>query len=83
MCKWCDENDEMMGCQDCGRLLCWDVKGHDDIISSPYVSASGDVYCEVCGPEYDKEEDEGYDMYDGPIEDIPAFYPQDPMERMG
>jgi hypothetical protein len=73
MCDWCDENNgEPIGCQNCGRMICWDNKAEDDVFSRPYVTASGDVYCVSCGARMDQEEedaieDEGYynDYTDG------------------
>ena len=50
MCKvLCDDTDEMQSCQDCGRLICFDVKHGDDIMRPAYVTASGDLYCDRCG----------------------------------
>lgn len=50
MCDWCKENDgEPIGCQDCGVMLCWDITGFDDVLSQPYVTSYGDVYCLRCG----------------------------------
>lgn len=75
--------DETAGCQGCGCLLetkvCDCCKGEfldysargsgDDIIRRPYVTTSGDLYCDRCGREHDRaeeeaQEDEGY--YDVP-----------------
>jgi hypothetical protein len=55
MCNLCDENDgEMESCQDCGRLICFDLEHNDDICSRAYVTASGDVFCSWCGKRYDE-----------------------------
>lgn len=75
--------DETVGCQGCGCLLetkvCDCCKGEfldysargfgDDIIRRPYVTTSGDLYCDRCGREHDRaeeeaQEDDGY--YDVP-----------------
>jgi hypothetical protein len=72
MCEWCEENGgEPASCQDCGRMICWDHESGtgDDVITRPYVTASGDVYCVRCGSRMDQEEDDaineegGYDPY--------------------
>ena len=59
MCYLCDESgDEPVGCQDCGCLICFDIEDGDDILRPAYVTASGDLFCDRCGPEYDREEDD-------------------------
>lgn len=64
MCDMCDENDgEMVGCQDCGRLICFDVKYKDDIVAPAYVTASGDLFCSSCGQRYDQEEEEAAEEF--------------------
>jgi hypothetical protein len=71
MCDWCEENDgESLGCQSCGTMICWDVKvgEGDDIISRPFVTSSGDVYCTGCGIEMERAEQES-------MEEEAAFYP--------
>lgn len=69
MCDWCDENGgEPISCQDCGRMICWDVEVgvEDDVLTRPYVTASGDVFCFRCGSRYDEAEEEAADEeYDG------------------
>lgn len=68
MCEWCEENGgEPISCQDCGKLLCWDIEGEgDDIMGRPYVTAAGDVFCVSCGQSVDRaeEEDEYSDLDD-------------------
>lgn len=46
-----------MGCQDCGRLICFDVKQGDDILRPAYVTSSGDLYCDRCGMKNDEDDD--------------------------
>lgn len=66
MCQLCIENDgEMESCQDCGRSICFDEKPDStDVVDKAYVTASGDLFCQRCGREYDKaqEEEEGADI---------------------
>lgn len=60
MCNWCDENNgDPISCQNCSKMLCWDHEGEgDDVISRPYVTASGDVYCVSCGRRMDQDEED-------------------------
>lgn len=64
------ENDGPPGCQGCGNLykvkdcqgcgetfIDWGSKGYDDVISAPYVTMSGDLYCARCGPGCDEDEE--------------------------
>jgi hypothetical protein len=57
-------------------MICWDHKVKmDDIISPAYVTNSGDVFCRVCGMEYDRREEEddylGWnDYYPGVDQDV-------------
>ena len=69
MCELCDENGgEMMGCQDCGRLICYDNEPNNiDVVDRAYVTASGDLFCSRCGSRYDQEEEDSFedeDFYD-------------------
>jgi len=59
MCDLCDENDgRMESCQDCGRLICFDVPANSvDVIDRAYVTASGDLFCTRCGRNYDATEE--------------------------
>ena len=71
MCDWCEENEgEPAGCQSCGTMICWDVKvgEGDDILSRPFVTSSGDVYCAGCGREMERAEQEV-------MEDNVGFWP--------
>lgn len=65
------------GCQSCGRLywtkkcpICdkafinWSAKGFDDICAAPYITESGDVYCDFCGPRYEDEEEPWEEEWD-------------------
>lgn len=63
------------GCQNCGRLIDRGTKGYDDIVSAPYVTESGDLYCIPCGRETDRaqreaDEADGFGDFD-PYEDEP------------
>jgi hypothetical protein len=56
-----------INCQDCGRIIYWDdemkepVKSIDDISAPPYVTESGDLFCSLCGPQYDEPDEDDYD----------------------
>lgn len=59
MCEMCKERDgERVSCQDCGCLICFDegASSGDGIIRQAYVSLSGDLYCDKCGPYYDRDD---------------------------
>lgn len=76
MCSICDENNgEMAGCQDCGRLICFDVESSDDVVARAYVTASGDLFCARCGRAYDEAEEEEFeeDYYELPDETYMEF----------
>lgn len=80
MCDLCKENGgEPTVCVDCGRLICFDYEGHgDSVMASAYVTMSGDLFCNRCGPEYDEietHEDDGFYPEEHPTEyDFP--YPE-------
>lgn len=59
MCELCDKSDDgsMESCQDCGRLICWDVETGDDTIRPAYAAASADLYCDRCGSAHDRAEE--------------------------
>ncbi len=62
MCKeLCDADGEMQSCQDCGRLICFDVNAGDDIIRPAWVTSSGDLFCDRCGSVHDRAEEEEFD----------------------
>lgn len=43
-------------------MLCYDVEGAgDDVICSPYVTASGDLFCSRCGRGYDEADEAACD----------------------
>lgn len=65
MCHLCDDDEDgdMQSCQDCGRLICFDVEGDDDIISRAYVTQSGDLFCRRCGASNDRAEEATEDEY--------------------
>lgn len=60
MCDLCEEREDgtMESCQDCGRLICFDVESHDDTIAPAYVTSAGDLYCRPCGLAIDQAERE-------------------------
>lgn len=73
MCELCDENGgEMLGCPNCGRLICFDIKGGDDVCQPAFVTSSGDLLCRRCGIRWEQEEEQmmeeeaiyGYEEYD-------------------
>lgn len=58
MCEMCDEvEDGIVTCQDCGSMICFDD-------GTAYVTASGDLFCNRCGREYDEAEFEDGDDWD-------------------
>ena len=67
---WGDDDSEWDCCQDCGRLIDWDMQGlGDDIVQPGYVTASGDVFCRQCGVQYDRREESMLDdEWDGVVE---------------
>lgn len=69
MCDLCEESEtgEMQSCQDCGRLICFDVQGDDDVVTRAGVSSSGDLYCSRCAAQHDREEEDADDQmeFDG------------------
>jgi len=59
MCEeLCDSEFGPQSCQDCGCLICFDVEHGDDILRGAYVTASEDLFCNRCGREYDRQEEE-------------------------
>lgn len=60
MCDMCKANGgEMIGCQDCGALICFDVEEvGDDHIRGAYVTTCGDVKCAPCGMRDDREREQ-------------------------
>lgn len=64
-----DDDGYEGGCQNCGRLIDKSAKGYDDIVSAPYATESGDLYCIPCGREVDRaqretDEADGFGDYD-------------------
>jgi len=64
-------NNEPVGCQDCGKLfwtrtcescgktfLDWELQGHDDVCSAPYVTEDGDLLCYSCFRAYQQDIEE-------------------------
>lgn len=75
MCWLCDENDgDYVHCQDCGRLICEDFGGSDDVVDRPYVTASGDLFCARCGRGHDEREEAMDDDLDFGWEYPAAWY---------
>lgn len=59
MCELCDENGgEMLSCQDCGKLICFDIEGGDDVCQPAFVISSGDLLCRRCGIRWEQEEEQ-------------------------
>lgn len=71
MCKELCENDDVgpQSCPDCGRLICFDTTGFDDIMAPAYVTESGDLFCDRCGRAHDRAEEE----FDGEDDDVDEF----------
>ena len=64
MCYLCKNNDlgdgfggDFESCQNCGRLICFDVDSGDDVIRPAYVTSSGDLFCDPCGRKHDEPEE--------------------------
>ena len=72
MCEYCDSEETMMYCQDCGKWLCYDHVGEgDDVIGRPYVTTSGDLMCVWHGRRHDEaEEAEGDDLEEAEGDDL-------------
>jgi len=50
---------EWGSCQQCGAMLEEDAPPYSiDVVRRPYVTASGDVFCDVCGSRYDQADEE-------------------------
>ena len=59
MCDLCDEHDgEMVSCQDCGCLICFDAEEEDDVVRKAYITAGGDLFCSACGRGQDEDEED-------------------------
>lgn len=59
MCELCEQNKgEPEACQDCGCLICFDIEFGDDVMKPAYVTESGDLFCNRCGSEYDRHDEE-------------------------
>lgn len=57
-CQGCGNLYKVKDCEGCGEtFIDWGSRGYDDVISAPYVTASGDLYCARCGPGYDEEDE--------------------------
>lgn len=75
-----DDDGYEGGCQNCGRLIDKEAKGYDDIVSAPYVTESGDLYCIPCGRQQDRADDQAREeegFYDvDPYDDLDANIPK-------
>jgi hypothetical protein len=60
MCDICLKNGEYAGCQHCGCLICFYCKSGDDVLRPAAVSSSGDVYCDRCCKQVEREVEEEY-----------------------
>ena len=58
MCTLCAPDGTMASCQDCGVWICFELKGRDDMMTPAYVTTSGDLFCDGCGPAYDLADEE-------------------------
>jgi hypothetical protein len=59
MCEMCDENGgEPTACPNCGRLICLDFNGFDDVMSRAVGDCQGDLSCIPCSRRTQEEEDE-------------------------
>jgi uncharacterized Zn finger protein (UPF0148 family) len=56
MCDLCKKYG-IVYCPDCGRMICWDQNGEDDISAPAYVTYAGDLVCSLCGRRADWERD--------------------------
>ena len=84
MCEWCVENNgEPIGCQDCGMMICLDHVGSDDVISEPFVTTDGDVYCLRCGQSNQREIDRLDDEDDYIDDDFDPYLETDYFEDDG
>lgn len=80
MCKMCDDNDdEYVGCPECGRLICWDIdwEAGDDVIQRATATPGGDLVCRLCAIRIEAEEEKMYEdemeYFPGPWDDWAIF----------
>ena len=60
-CQQCSRPYPMKTCPGCGmEFIDWEAPGDPDVFVKPYVTSSGDLFCEHCGPEMDREDVEDY-----------------------
>jgi hypothetical protein len=65
MCKeLCEDFDEVQACQDCGRMICFDCQNGDDVMRPAFVTSSGDLYCDRCGSQHERADEEWDDCYE-------------------
>lgn len=71
MCDMCDQSEDggYASCQNCGTLICFDVKNGDDVLRPAVVTSSGDVYCDQCGRRHEDAEDSEADEFGDPFEE--------------
>jgi hypothetical protein len=77
VCELCEESDGMQSCQDCGRMICFDHEGEDDICAPAYVTESGDLYCSACGRSHDRAEEDECDDDGGDVAFLEGDYNED------
>jgi len=59
MCELCDTDGSLTSCQDCGRLICFDIEPSNiDVIDQAYTTMSGDLFCRGCGSAHDRRDEE-------------------------
>jgi hypothetical protein len=72
VCKELCDDDGVQSCPDCGKLICFDTKFGDDIMRPAFVTSSGDLYCDRCGKEHERAEEEEHDDFeDYDFDDLP------------
>ncbi len=57
MCEFCDEG-QMLSCDDCGKLICFDRKYGDDVIGAGFVTSSGNPICGTCARHWHESEEQ-------------------------
>lgn len=73
MCEMGSKEGEPTSCPDCGRLICFDFKGFDDVYSRAVVTSGGDVLCIPCCRRWEEEEERM-------CEEEAAFFWNDPQD---
>jgi len=69
MCDLCEEyGGEGIGCQECGKDICWDAKPEDEWPARAVATVSGDLCCAACAAIHDAAEEEACDEDCGEID---------------